>query len=356
MDGAWERTLRVCSGEAMRPARSTAICWLVLASAAGPLLAAGVDSPARAATAPYTFAVIGDVPYGTTAQNHFPTFISGINADPDVAMVTHLGDIKSGSTTCDDARFTTIRNDLNLFRRPLVYTPGDNEWTDCHRADNGRYQPLERLAKVRSVFFPIAGRTLGAAPVSVTSQASIGFKENVRYVSAGVSFATLHVVGSNNDLKPWTGLGLTSATSAQRTEQTNRMNATIANLRAAFATARSQGLRAVVLQQQADMFDMTVTSPSWSNFSAFKPLVQALIDECRTWAKPVYLFNGDSHRYRDDHPLASGSKWLAFYGVTGTAPTVRRLVVDGGDLGEKDWLKVTVNSDATLALHRIPGV
>ncbi len=42
--------------------------------------------------------MIGDVPYGTAAEEHFPTFVRGINADPDVTMVTHLGDIKSGST------------------------------------------------------------------------------------------------------------------------------------------------------------------------------------------------------------------------------------------------------------------
>ena len=328
---------------------------LTLTALAAVTLTVGQDPPAEAAVAPYSFAVIGDVPYGETAQAHFPAFITGINADPDVRMVTHLGDIKSGSTTCDNARYAVIRTDFGLFADPLVYTPGDNEWTDCHRVDNGKYQPLERLARIRSVFFTTPGRTLGAAPVSVTSQASTGFPENVRYVRAEMSFATLHVVGSNNDLKKWSGLGFTAPTSAQLAEQTSRMNATIANLRAAFATANSQGLRGVVLQQQADMFDNTVTSPSWSNYSAFKPLVQAIIDESRSFGKPVYLFNGDSHRYRDDHPLASGSKWLGFYGVTGTAANVRRITVDGSDKGETDWLKVTVNSTGTIALHRIPG-
>ena len=38
---------------------------------------------------------------------------------------------------------------------------GDNEWTDCHRPNNGGYNPLERLAKVRATFFPSPGRTLG---------------------------------------------------------------------------------------------------------------------------------------------------------------------------------------------------
>ena len=71
----------------------------------------------------YTFAVIGDVPYGTAAEDHFPTFIQGINADPDVTMVTHLGDIKSGSTTCTDERFARVRHDFDGFEDPLVYTP-----------------------------------------------------------------------------------------------------------------------------------------------------------------------------------------------------------------------------------------
>ena len=158
----------------MRSRRLTT-ATLALTALAAVTLTAGQHPSAEAAVAPYSFAVIGDVPYGETAQAHFPAFIAGINADPDVQMVTHLGDIKSGSTTCDNARFALIRTDFGLFADPLVYTPGDNEWTDCHRVDNGKYQPLERLARIRSVFFTTPGRTLGAAPVSVTSQASTGF-------------------------------------------------------------------------------------------------------------------------------------------------------------------------------------
>jgi len=139
-----------------------------LALAATLALGAVVAVPeAKAATADdarkpaSTFAVIGDVPYGTAAEEHFPTFVQGINADPDVTMVTHLGDIKSGSTTCTDERFERVRHDFDGFADPLVYTPGDNEWTDCHRPNNGGYQPLERLAKVRSLFFSQPGTTLG---------------------------------------------------------------------------------------------------------------------------------------------------------------------------------------------------
>jgi hypothetical protein len=339
--------------------RSQAAPVTTLALAATLVLGA-VFAPKASAAPPdrstYTFAVIGDVPYGEPAQAHFPAFIAGINADPDVRMVTHLGDIKSGSTTCDDQRFAAIRQDFDGFADPLVYTPGDNEWTDCHRANNGGYRPLERLAKVRSLFFDRPGRTQGK-PVPVRSQAERGIPENVRYVRAGVSFATLHVVGSNDDLAPWTGLGNTAATDEQVAEENARMAAAIANVHAAFRTARRHHLRAVVLQQQADMFDPTVTAPQPSDYSAFRPLVQALVDESNRYDGPVYLFNGDSHRFNQDRPLATGSPWLTFYGAHGTADNLRRVTVDGSDLGEADWLKVSVHKHdpEVLTFEQVPG-
>jgi len=302
----------------------------------------------------YTFAVIGDVPYGTAAEDHFPAFVQGINADPDVTMVTHLGDIKSGSTTCTDERFARVRHDFDGFADPLVYTPGDNEWTDCHRPNNGGYQPLERLAKVRSLFFSQPGTTLGA-PAAVSSQADRGIPENVRWTRGDVSFATLHVVGSNDDLAPWTGS--TAPTEDQVAEEGDRMAAAVANVHAAFKEARRHQLRGVVLMQQADMFDPTVPDPSPGSYSAFKPLVQTLVDESRRYDGPVYLFNGDSHRFNQDRPLASGSPWLGFYGVKHAADNLQRVTVDGSDLGETDWLKVTVEPHGAdlLSFERVPG-
>jgi hypothetical protein len=89
--------------------------------------------------------------------------LSTINADTDVALVDHLGDIKSGSSMCTDEYFSMIKSQFDRFRDPLVYTVGDNEWTDCHRANNGAYNPLERLDKIRQIFFPHPGLTLGEA-------------------------------------------------------------------------------------------------------------------------------------------------------------------------------------------------
>ncbi len=81
----------------------------------------------------------------------------------------------------------------------------------------------------------------------VQSQADRGVPENVRYKRAGLSFATLHVVGSNNDRQPWTGIGATTATPEQVEEEHDRMAPAIANLQAAFREARRDQLRGVVL-------------------------------------------------------------------------------------------------------------
>ncbi len=322
--------------------RLLAVSALVVGAVTAPALAQAADGvpPGQAKEGHYSFAVIGDVPYGSAQVSAFPSWIDQINAaDPE--MTFHVGDIKNGSTRCDDDYYRMIKADFNRFTGPLLYTPGDNEWTDCHRVSNGAYWPLERLAFDRSVFFSRPGTTLGQDPVRVASEAAAGFPENVQLRRQKVDFAMIHVVGSNDDLQPWTGLGLTSPTPEQVAEEHARMANAIKVVRSAFATARQRHDRAVVLMQQADMFDPTYT-PTTNDISAFTPLVQAIVDESSRFPGQVYLFNGDSHVYNSDRPLAAGSPWLTTYGVKSSAENLRRVTVDGSS-NNKDWLKVTIN-------------
>src|SRR5438477_6150732 len=88
-------------------------------------------------SAPVTVAVFGDAPYGTSPNdvsqfNAMPGFIAAINSDLDVSLVLHVGDIHSGKQFCTEAYDRAIFDLWTSFRAPLVYTPGDNEWTDCH--------------------------------------------------------------------------------------------------------------------------------------------------------------------------------------------------------------------------------
>ncbi|MEA3183652.1 MAG: hypothetical protein QOJ74_129 [Ilumatobacteraceae bacterium] len=301
---------------------------------------AGGDAHASPQHEGFTFAVIGDIPYGAAQIANFPNVISQINADRDVRLVMHAGDIKSGSSLCTDEYFALIRSEFDQFVDPLVYTPGDNEWTDCHRANNGGYNPLERLAAVRAEFFPVPGRTLGQHAVAVKSQNRIGFPENVMYDRADVAFGVVNLPGSNNSLVNWTGQ--TAPTAEQLAEVAARTSADLKLIKDTFAHAREEHSKAVVLMLQADMFDPTVANPSFADYSGFQPVVAAIAAESARFAKPVVLFNGDSHIFTQDHPLDAGSSWLSFYGVTTVAPNLTRVTVDGST-GVNDWVKVTID-------------
>ena len=337
-----------------------ALAGLLAAPSAG---AAPAPAPAAArggyGDPGYQFAVFGDFPYTAAQAEAFPAVVDQFNAERRLGFVAHLGDIKSGSTTCDDARFAAVKAQFDRFRAPLVYTVGDNEWTDCHRPNNGGYDPLERLAKIRELFFPRPGVTLGRQPMRVRSQAELGLPEDVTFERAGVAFAALHVVGSNDSLVPWTveetGKPAAAPNPRQVAEVLTRTSGVLEEIRDTFARARSGRARAVVLMMQADMFDPTVTSPSFDDYYGFQPIVAALARESARFDGPVYLFNGDSHLYEADHPLASGSSWTTFYAVPAVG-NLTRITVDGST-NAKDFLRVTVRpsrGDDVLSWTRVP--
>ena len=266
-----------------------------------------------------TLAVIGDVPYGTDQEASFGNVVTAINNDPKVRDVVHVGDIKSGSTACTDARFAAVADAFTHFEDPLIYTPGDNEWTDCHRANNGGYDPLERLAALRDLFFGEPGETLGRRPKHVEAQP--GFPENVRWTESRVAFATLHVIGSNNGLSPWTGLGFTAPTAAQAAEVAARVDATLTWIDTTFDAATAQGLEGVLLFMQADTWSPTPTS-------AQQQIVARIAQRTAAFAGQVLLIQGDSHTYKVDDPLA--------------LPNFTRLVVHGETL-PFEYLRLTID-------------
>lgn len=322
-------------------------------------LAAAVAAPVGAASADPApakkdhFAVIGDVPYGADQIDQFPAWIGEINAATPEFTV-HVGDIKNGSTQCTDDYITGIRTVFDTVASPLVFTPGDNEWTDCHRLNNGAYNPLERLQFVRDTFYPTPGQTLGETTRKVEADTAAGYPENVQWREDRVSMAAVHVVGSNDGTAPWTGA--TAPNAAQLAEQAARFESALSTVRAAFDDARRRQDRAVAIFLQADMFDPT-WEPTFADVSAFKPLVQLLIDESNAYEGETYLFNGDSHMYNVDQPLTPGSKWLSLYGVDGSS-ALQRVTVDGSG-NNTNWLDVTVGRDLdepVLTWRKVPYV
>ncbi len=307
----------------------------------------------------FTFGVIGDIPYGEAEIAKFPARIQDINADSTLKFVTHVGDIKNGSSVCSDEYFENIRTQFDTFEHPLVFTPGDNEWVDCHRTNNGAYNPLERLDKLRDVFFDEPGKTLGAT-MPVKTQADLGLPENVRFTQNRVAFSVLNIQGSNNSLQPWTGLGETTATPEQLDEVEFRTDAVLAQIRNTFADAERRNDRAVVLMTQADMFDPSLLAAATANpdtMSGFREIVRAIIEETNSFDAPVYLINGDSHVFAENQPLAEGSPWLDIYGQP-AADDLQRITVDGS-ANATNYVRFTVAGNSAdgadvLAWEKVP--
>lgn len=322
------------------------------------LLASQPANAAYSTSDAFTFGVIGDMPYGDAEIAKFPARIQDINADKELKFVTHVGDIKNGSSVCSDGYFNSIRTQFDTFGHPLVFTPGDNEWVDCHRTNNGAYNPLERLDKLREVFFNEPGKTLGAT-MPVKSQENLGLPENVRFTQNRVAFSVLNIQGSNNSLQPWSGLGETTATPEQLAEVEHRTEAVLDQIRDTFADAERRNDRAVVLMTQADMFDPSMLNAATANpesLSGFRRIVQAIIEATNSFDAPVYLINGDSHVFAENQPLAAGSPWLDIYGQP-AADHLQRITVDGS-ANATNYVRFTVagnGSDAeVLSWEKVP--
>ncbi|HWH94331.1 MAG TPA: esterase-like activity of phytase family protein [Baekduia sp.] len=301
-----------------------------------------------------TYAVIGDTPYGAAQIANFPNDVKAINADPDVQLVMHLGDIKDGSSRCDTSYFQQIRADFDAFSDPLVYTPGDNEWTDCHRANNGGYQPDERLSTVRSIFFDRPGHTLGADKPVAHQLAP--YVENVLWKDGSAVFGTVDVPGSNNDLAPWFGdLETDAQRQAQLQEYAGRLVADLRWVDRIFDVAQATRAKAVVIGIQADMWDPAAIAAD--QVSGFKPFVEQLAQRARRFHKPVLLLNGDSHLYETDFPLADPTAANSkIYGIDASVPNLRRLTVQGSTNQPHEWLKLRVdpNSPAIFSWQNMP--
>ena len=297
------------------------------------LACTGVGVPAAPATADrggFSFAVLGDTPYSPAAERLFPALAAEVAA-AGPAFTIHVGDVKGSWSACSDSLLASRIRDLDALDHPVVFVPGDNDWTDCHRADPGSALPLERLAYLRSLAYAEPGRSLGARPIQVETQASAEnpeFPEHQRWSRDGVWFATLHVVGSRNGLDSFAG-----RSAADDDEVARRIEASVSWLRGTFAGASSGGARAVVIAFQANPW-IRPADPSIP--SGFDEILAALEEEAARFAGPVLLIHGDSHTFRVDRPFWSEEQ--------PRLPHVMRLETFGApDVG---WVLVTVEPGA----------
>lgn len=310
-----------------------------------------------------TIAVIGDWPYNDLLLNNANLLVDSVNADRSVRRVIHVGDIHSGNQPCTSAGILppiatsnpgwnqTVFQRFQQFHAPVVYTPGDNEWTDCHKSkEKASGDPLKELASVRGLFFSRPGITLGLNEMDVFSQAKYfdpGFPndalyvENVMWQEARVVFVTLNVPGSNNGTLLWSAPFANPA--AQAAEVANRSAANIRWLDAAFSLAQRRNARAVVIGLQADMWDPTAAVPGGDGLSAYTPFVKRLADLTTRFGRPVLLLNGDTHLFASDQPLAIPTSATGVIHGTQAVPNLTRVTVQGSTNAPAEWLRLVID-------------
>ena len=335
----------------------------MLACFCAPLAAAADEDDADRSQHALTIAVFGDWPYSTILLNSARLLVDSVNADPRVSLVLHVGDIHSGSMPCTGAGLNPVPAGSNptwneqifaifeQFREPFVYTPGDNEWTDCHKTKEfSSGAPLNELAAVRQLFFANPGSTLGVEKRRVTTQAThfnhiypadAQYVENVMWRQSQVVFVTLNMPGSNNDGLKWTA-PFTDETARAR-EAAQRTGAAIRWLQAAFARAEDEGAKAVVIGLQADMWDPAAVVPGGDGLGNYTLFVHELANLALHFRRPVLLLNGDSHLFGADRPLADPASATGLIHGAPAVPNLTRITVQGSTNAPAEWLRLTID-------------
>ncbi|MFH1044215.1 MAG: metallophosphoesterase family protein [Pseudomonadota bacterium] len=272
----------------------------------------------------FSFAVIGDTPYSFGEEWMFADMLKDIDRE-DLAFVVHIGDFKSGTSPCSDELFAHRLQQFQSVRHPFIFVPGDNEWTDCHRSGA---DPLERLAKLREMFYP-DDDSLGQRKLKLERQSAdprfAEYRENVRWTVGSALFIGLNIPGSNNNL---------GRTSQMDAEYARRSEANAAWLAEGFDLARNNDHAAVFVAIQADpRFEPSFRHPA-NVADGYAQFRQELLAHTLAWGNPVILVHGDTHRYRVDQPLVDPAT---------QKPVERFTRIESFGSPTVDWIRVTVN-------------
>ncbi len=307
----------------------------------------------------YAIGLWGDFPYSDVqAQTGVPNLIADMNSQ-DLEFTVHDGDLKGGNstagsvtpTTCSDALYTQALGYFNSLRAPAIFTPGDNDWTDCDRPSNGGFSSLERLDHERQLFFStpfslgqhrLRQQVQTAALCLGHTGTLVPCAENRRWTVGGVTYATLNIQGSCNNR---------CDTAPDPTEYSFRNPAVITWMEETFDEAKARHSAAIMLISQADpgwdLSDGTraplrnpkTLAETDGQPDGYQDFLVALRTQVIAFQRPVTYVHGDSHYFRVDRPFqdASGRRLENFTRV--------ETFGDNAPNGNNDvhWVKVLVN-------------
>ncbi|WIA43917.1 hypothetical protein OEZ86_010322 [Tetradesmus obliquus] len=325
--------------------------------------------------APYQIGLWGDLPYSDMqATVGVPNLIKDMNAYS-LRFSAFNGDWKAGSgnsssttpSKCSNELYAQCLGYLNSLKAPAMYTPGDNEWTDCDREKNGNYSSRERLDYIRKTFFA-ADKSLGKRQLSQVVQsealcidesgAPTACSENRRWEVNGVTYFTMNVPGSCNNL---------CDTSPDEPEFKARNAANIKWMKDSFAAAAKADSAAIMIISQADpgwddsdktrapMRDAKNLTQIDSDPDGYFEYLTALREQVIAFKKPVAYVHGDSHYFRVDKPFldSKGARLVNFTRVQTPGSNAN----NGNN--DVNWVKVIVNPTSrevfNYAMMVVPG-
>jgi hypothetical protein len=280
------------------------------------------SSFAQTSAKPFSFGLWGDMPYKKAGDDpKLPAVLKSIN-DSDIAFSMYDGDIKDGSSKCTDEVYTDALAMFGSMKKPVVYVPGDNEWTDCHRLNNGGFDTLERLSHLRRVMYPTLN-SLGKSTLPLEHQGKLGekFVENTRFSHGGVVFVGINQSGSNNNVvmseKECKSKSArdTAQCDAANAEYLERDAANVAWMTASFAQAKAANAAGIVIVTQGDPgFDVPETEEfdesTNASSSGFQNFMGKLAEQTAQFKGQVLFVHGDTHFFKMDKPMYNPNKML----------------------------------------------
>ena len=234
------------------------------------------------------FSATGDIPYGTSEVSKLQTQINNHDKYSPSKFIVHVGDILSGSESCNQTRYSDVANILKSSAAPAYIVPGDNETTDCSNATQGFNWWMQYFQNFEINFC--------GAPY--TEHQSVR-PQNWAFVMDGVLFIGIDLVGSTG----------TSSSDQQKdadwVEQQFTAKVSLVRAAAVFAQAGPDSKRNTF-------------------FNAFE-------QSAGTFAKPVLFLHGDGHSWIQDNPWSQ--------------PNTMRIEVDNG--GAEDPVQITVTTSTS---------
>jgi hypothetical protein len=153
--------------------------------------------------------------------------------------------IKSDGEPCSDELYMQRRALYDKAGKELILTLAANDWAECRR-NNGESAAVERLQRVREIFFTepvrVAEGTISVARQSTTEKFRI-YSENLRWQVGPVWFATLNLPANNNHYLNAAG---------RNNEFEDRLVANEEWLQRLFTLAKASKARGIVLFTEAN--------------------------------------------------------------------------------------------------------